>query len=52
MHALHNIKIKSEIASGFRNLPKNFRYNTKKKKNAAAAYSPDQVFNADETVLF
>ena len=50
-NALHNIKIKDEIASGDQNAAKEFPLKFKK-IIADGAYSPDQVFNADETGLY
>lgn len=50
-HALHNIKIKGEIASGDQKAAQEFPAELKK-IIADGGYSPDQVFNADETGLF
>ncbi|CAK9825672.1 Tigger transposable element-derived protein 1 [Anthophora retusa] len=50
-HALHNIKIKGEIASGDQKAAEEYQLKLKK-IIADGGYSPDQVFNADETSLF
>ncbi|XP_030385600.1 tigger transposable element-derived protein 1-like [Scaptodrosophila lebanonensis] len=50
-HALHNIKIKGEIASADQKAAKEFSQKFKE-IIADGAYSPNQFFNSDETALF
>lgn len=50
-HAFHNVKIQGELASADENAAKNYP-NELAKIIQEGGYTPDQIFNADETALF